>query len=359
MISTQKLTELFSLIHLGSHTTIEGITAIKHPQPNYIIPLFKMNLKLKDILLHSFTQGNCFLIPQKLFDSIKTQYPQILTEEILQQKSFFLTEDFGKAFISLLHFFNPYPKPEPVITLTTDLKGRITEEDKKRLVKINSSIAEDVFIGGQVLIGRNTTIATGSVLMGNNYIGAGVELKTGVILHPQVVIHHGTTIGKRTVLHAGTVIGSDGFGYEQTTEGMVKIPQIGKVIVGNDVEIGSNCSIDRATLNHTKIGDRVKIDNLVQIGHNVIIGDDCIIVSQTGIAGSCTIGNRVVIGGQVGIADNVQIGDDVKIVSKSGIYAGKIIPAKAILRGIPAIEHLKQSRIDVLLRDMVKNKSNS
>ena len=147
----------------------------------------------------------------------------------------------------------------------------------------------------------------------------------------------GTGIGDRVVLHAGVVLGSDGFGFAQSRAGMEKFPQIGRVIVEDDVEIGANTTIDRAALGETRIGRGTKIDNLVQLGHNVQVGKNSIIVAQVGVAGSTVIGDRVILAGQVGVAGHLSIGDGCRVGAKSGI--GKTLPPNTDVSGIPAIPH--------------------
>jgi UDP-3-O-[3-hydroxymyristoyl] glucosamine N-acyltransferase len=164
------------------------------------------------------------------------------------------------------------------------------------------------------------------------------------------VVRERVTVGDRVVIHANATIGADGFGYLQRNGRNRKIPQVGTVVVEDDVEIGSNTAIDRARSGVTRIGRGTKIDNLVQIGHNCDIGEDCIIVSQSGISGSCTLGRHVVMGGQVGIADHLRIGDGAQIVGQSGL--SNDVPAGQIVRGSPAIEFNRYMRELAVLRKL-------
>lgn len=198
------------------------------------------------------------------------------------------------------------------------------------------TIGEGVGIGPFTCIGSNSVIGDRTLIMAQCYIGREVVIGSGCIIYPGVIILDRCKIGNRVIIHSGTVIGSDGFGYAQDEAGEhVKIPQLGTVVIEDDVEIGANCTIDRATFGETRIKQGTKIDNLVMIAHNVTIGQKCILAGQTGIAGSSTVGDGVIIAGQVGIADHVTIGDGVRIGAKSGI-ASNVKPHVDII-GIPAI----------------------
>jgi UDP-3-O-[3-hydroxymyristoyl] glucosamine N-acyltransferase len=167
------------------------------------------------------------------------------------------------------------------------------------------------------------------------YIGHQSRVGADCVLYPNVVIRERITLGDRVIVHGGSVIGADGFGYEPDGDKLRKQEQFGTVVVEDDVEIGANVTVDRARFDVTRIGRGTKIDNLVQIAHNVILGEGCIIVSQVGIAGSARIGKNVVLAGQVGIVGHLTIGDNVKVAAQSGI--GKDIPAEEVYFGSPAI----------------------
>ncbi len=209
------------------------------------------------------------------------------------------------------------------------------------------SIAEQVSIFPRVVIGDNVTIEASVTIHPGCIIGSNCYIGKGSILHSNVTIYDAARIGNRVAIHSGTVIGSDGFGYAWDGKRHIKIPQRGLVIIEDDVEIGANCTIDRATFGETRIGAGTKIDNLVQIGHNVTIGPNSIIVAQVGIAGSSSIGAGAVLGGQVGISGHITVGDGVKIAAQSGV--SKNISAGQTVIGSPALpyrEWLKQqSRI--------------
>ncbi|VAX31890.1 UDP-3-O-[3-hydroxymyristoyl] glucosamine N-acyltransferase [hydrothermal vent metagenome] len=195
------------------------------------------------------------------------------------------------------------------------------------------------FLAGGVAVGDRTVVYPGV------FIGKGSSLGEDCIVHPNVTIREGVTIGSRVIIHPGAVIGSDGFGYVFSDGRHRKIPQVGGVIVGDDVEIGASVTIDRATTGNTIIGEGTKIDNLVQVGHNVSIGKHCIIVAQVGIGGSTEIGNYVTLAGQVGVSDHVQIEDGCVVGAMSGVV-GRL--QKGTYSGIPVMPHFKWLRVRAL-----------
>ncbi|MCL6498540.1 MAG: UDP-3-O-(3-hydroxymyristoyl)glucosamine N-acyltransferase, partial [Firmicutes bacterium] len=181
-----------------------------------------------------------------------------------------------------------------------------------------AQLGRDVAIHPFAYVGDAAVIGDGCTLYPGAVVGARCVLGTGVILHPHVVLYDDTQIGARTEIHAGSVIGGDGFGYRLQDGRHVKVPQTGRVVIGEDVEIGANCTIDRGTFEATEIGDGSKIDNLVMIGHNNKIGRHNILCGQVGIAGSCKTGDYVVMAGQAGIKDHVEIGDRAIVGAQAG-----------------------------------------
>jgi UDP-3-O-[3-hydroxymyristoyl] glucosamine N-acyltransferase len=192
------------------------------------------------------------------------------------------------------------------------------------------------------------------------FVGEDSSIGEESVLYPNVSIYPRTVIGKRVILHSGVVVGADGFGYVKEGKKNVKIPQMGKVEIEDDVEIGANTTIDRATLGKTIIRRGVKIDNLVQVAHNVVVGEDSIIVAQVGIAGSTKIGSNVTLGGQVGVADHVEIGDNVMVGAQSGVpsdlapnqaYAGSpVLPHREWLRVVnisPKLPEMRRTLIEI------------
>lgn len=191
-------------------------------------------------------------------------------------------------------------------------------------------------------IGKNVSVGPLS------YIGEDVEIGEGTILYPSVTLLRGTRIGARVIIHSGTVIGSDGFGFNPAGSQWEKIPQIGCVVIEDDVEIQANCVIDRATMGETRIGKGTKIDNLVHIAHNVQIGPNCAITAQAGIAGSAVIGAHVVSGGQIGVAPGTRVGDNVEIAAQAGIASD--IESNSRVAGFPAQDTKKEFKVIALAR---------
>ena len=228
------------------------------------------------------------------------------------------------AFARLMSVFKPMTLPEAGISLAASIHP-------------GASIGKGVSIQPFVVIEEGARIGDKAVLYAGACVGRGAVIGADTILYQGVVVREGCIVGERVIIHCNSVIGSDGFGYTQDAGRYVKIPQTGIVRIEDDVEIGACVTIDRATLGETVIGRGTKIDNLVQIAHNVRIGSDTVIVAQVGIAGSSSVGSRVQIGGQVGVAGHIEIGDDVMIGAQSGI-TGDVAP-KRVVSGYPAIPH--------------------
>ena len=204
-------------------------------------------------------------------------------------------------------------------------KKRGADVHPSAMIAETAEIGGDVFIGAFTCVGENSTIGGGTHLRAGAKVGDNVIVGRNCVLHPNVFIEDGCTVGDNVVLHAGVVIGSDGFGYVRDTERYIKFPQIGTVVIENDVEIGANSCIDRGALGETRIGRGTKIDNLVQIAHNVQIGKRVIIAAQTGISGSTVIEDDCVIGGQVGMGDHALVKSGAIIGSQAGVLPGKIV----------------------------------
>jgi len=197
-------------------------------------------------------------------------------------------------------------------------------------------------------IGRGSKVGSNTVIYPFVFVGDEVEIGEDCVIYPMVSIREGVKIGNRVIIHSGAVIGSDGYGFIPSEEGAEKIPQVGIVVIEDDVEIGANVTIDRATIGETRIGKGTKIDNLVQVAHNVVVGKDVLIAALCGIAGSSRIGDRVMMGGQVGVKDHVSIGERSVIAGKSGVT--KDIPPGSFVSGFPAIDHREDLRIGAFIR---------
>ncbi len=205
-----------------------------------------------------------------------------------------------------------------------------------------ASVAKSAVIGKRVtiepfaVISEDAQIGDGAVIRSHAYVGRKVRIGAGSLLHPSVMIYDGCEIGAAVIIHASSVIGADGFGYVAGPEGQAKVPQVGNVIIEDDVELGACVTVDRATIGSTRICRGAKIDNMVQIGHNVTIGPHTVISAQTGISGSSKIGAHVTMGGKVGVGDHVEIGDWTMVGAGSGFPSGKKVPGKQIVFGEPA-----------------------
>ena len=222
------------------------------------------------------------------------------------------------------------------------------------VVDPSAKLGQGVCIGPNVVVSPNAEIGDNTKILANSYIGSNVKIGTNCFFHPGVNVGDRVKVGNNVILHHGVSLGADGFSFvtenpdnieQARKDGVIKeteqkhviykIPSIGAVVIGNNVEIGANAAIDRGTIEDTVIGDDTKIDDLVMIGHNCKIGKGCLIISQVGIAGSCVIGDRVVIAGQAGLADHLEIGSDTIIAAKAGV--SKSFPERSIVVGIPAM----------------------
>tara|TARA_B100001250_G_C19788250_1_gene785186 strand:- start:230 stop:1231 length:1002 start_codon:yes stop_codon:yes gene_type:complete len=201
----------------------------------------------------------------------------------------------------------------------------------KANIHSKSKIGDNVFIGDFSIIEENVSIGENCYIGPNTFVGQNTKIKSGSTIGPNVTIYDNTEIGQNCFLGAGSVIGSDGFGFYNSQNKLFKIPHLGKVIIKNNVEIGSNNTIDRGTFENTIIENGVKMDNLIQIAHNVIIGEHTVIAAQTGIAGSTKLGHHCMIGGQVAISEHLEIGNNVKIAGKSGVI--KNVSNNSIIQG--------------------------
>jgi UDP-3-O-[3-hydroxymyristoyl] glucosamine N-acyltransferase len=214
--------------------------------------------------------------------------------------------------------------------------------DERAAIARSASIGENSHVGPYVTVGDDVTIGRKAVIYPGCYVGDGTTLGDDVTLFPNVVIYDGSTIGNRVTIHAGSVIGQDGLGYAPHRGQWIKIPQVGRIIIEDDVEVGANCSFDRATLGVTRVGKGTKFSNNVVIGHGAVVGEHCMIVGHVGIAGSATIGNRVTLAGQVGVTGHLKIADDVKVGAQSGVNTS--LKAAGEYVGSPAVDRVAFGR---------------
>lgn len=233
-------------------------------------------------------------------------------------------------------------------TILATYKKMITEQlhgiQQPVYISTSANIGENVYIGAFSYVGENVVIGDNVKIFPQVFLGDNTRIDEGTILYPGVKIYHECVIGKRVTVHANSIIGSDGFGFAPQKDGTFKkVPQIGNVIIEDDVEVGANATIDRATLGSTLIKAGAKLDNLIQVAHNVEVGNNTVIAAQAGISGSTKIGSNVMIGGQAGIVGHITIADGVKIGAQSGV-SKSIKVADSMVVGSPAVEYISALR---------------
>ncbi|OIO37772.1 MAG: hypothetical protein AUJ75_03630, partial [Candidatus Omnitrophica bacterium CG1_02_49_10] len=233
------------------------------------------------------------------------------------------------CFAKLLGLYMPADKPKPGV-------------HKAAVIGAGAEIAKSAHIGAYAVIGEGSKVDSGAVISSGVIIGESVYIGEDTVINPNVTVYKGVSIGKRVIIHGGGVIGGDGFGYAKDGDSYYKVPQVGNVVIEDDVEIGSNVTIDRATIGSTIIKRGTKIDNLVQIGHNDIIGENSVICAQTGISGSSVVGRRCTFAGQVGVSDHVNIGENVIVGAQSGIPSD--VEGNQVLLGSPVVPIMQAKR---------------
>src|SRR5450759_2094996 len=257
---------------------------------------------------------------------------------VLVNKSFVPSQ---KVEATLIKVENSYEAFASLLRLVDQARPRKKGIHATAIIESTSKIGSDVFIGPYAYIGENCIIGDGCAIYPQVYIGDNTKLGNNCTINPGVKIYHDCILGEGCIIHAGTVIGSDGFGFApQSDSEFMKIPQLGNVVLEDHVEIGANVTIDRATMGSTIIRKGVKLDNLIQIGHNVEVGENSVMAAQTGLAGSSKIGKNCMVGGQVGIAGHNKIANGTKIGAQAGIL-GDIKEENTVIIGTPAID-LKQ-----------------
>lgn len=317
--SAKQIADILSGEVIGDPSVmVNSLSKIEEGKPNTLT--FLANMKYEPFV---YETAASVVIVNATFEPAKT-LPDSLT--------MIKVADAYSCFAKLLSFYEEMRAPQPRI-------------EQPSFIAESASVGDNVYVGAFAYIGANVKIGTGVKIYPNAYIGDNVELGDGSVVHPNASVYHDCKVGKNCVIHAGAVVGADGFGFAPDEQGnFQKVPQIGNVILEDRVEIGANCTIDRATLGSTILREGVKIDNLVQVAHNVEIGKNAAMAAQSGVAGSTKIGERVLIGGQAGISGHIKIADDTKIVAQTGV-PGNVKSSGKTLMGSPgiAIEDFKKS----------------
>jgi UDP-3-O-[3-hydroxymyristoyl] glucosamine N-acyltransferase len=288
-----------------SEFPVSGVAGLEEAQTNQI----SFVVGPKYVQKAHESKAGALIVPPKLRDIDK---PLIITDNPYL------------AFAKVLSLFAPKCRTPLGVTSKAHIGAEVKLGD-------NVSIQPNVYLGDSAVLGDRV------VLYGGVYVGSEVFIGHDSIIYPNVTILDRCIIGNRVIIHSGTVVGSDGFGFARDGSSYFKIPQVGIVQIDDDVEIGANCTIDRATMGKTWIQRGAKIDNLVQIAHNVVVGEDSIIIAQVGISGSTKVGKNVILAGQVGVIGHLEIGDNVQVGAQSGI--AKSIPSGQKVAGSPAISH--------------------
>jgi len=303
----------------ASDQIILGVSDIKDGAPNTVTFLF--NPKHQELV--NQTQASAIVVSDVT---------------LLIDKSGIVVDNPRLAMAKVLEIFEPQDNIEKGIHATV-------------VIPKSAKIGKNVNIGTFTVIGQNTKIGNDVIIHNNVSIGNDVIIGSNVEIFPQVAIYPRTSLGNNTIIDMGTVIGSSGYGYETKNDIHYKIPQIGSVIIENDVEIGANCTIDRGTIGNTIIGQGTKLDNLVHVAHNVKIGKGCLLMGQVGIAGSAEIGDYCIFAGHSAVRDGVKIGNGAVFVAKSG--ATKSLPGDKIYAGMPARELREKNKRDAAYSQIV------
>ena len=254
---------------------------------------------------------------------------------------------------TLVRVDNAYESVAKLLTLYESMKQKKTGVSDKAYISPSAKIGEDCYVAPFAYIGDNVVVGNGTTVHPNAVICDNASVGEDCIIYPNVTIYHDCKVGNRVILHAGAVIGADGFGFAPTANGYDKIPQIGIVTIEDDVEIGANTCVDRSTMGTTIIRKGVKLDNLVQIAHNVDVGSHTVMSAQVGVAGSCKIGEWCMLGGQVGVAGHITVGDRTYAGAQSGIPGGRMIKnGNCTVMGYPAIEQKNFARSAAVYKNL-------
>ena len=245
---------------------------------------------------------------------------------------------------------NAYESLAKLMKLYESVKPRKRGVSTMASVAASATIGQNVYIGPFVYIGERVVIGDNTIIEANTSVGDGATIGSDCILYSNVTVYHGCKVGNRCMLHAGSVVGSDGFGFAPGADGYDKIPQIGIAVLEDDVELGANTCIDRATMGATVVKRGVKLDNMVQVAHNVVIDEHTVMAAQSGIAGSTKVGRWCMVGGQAGISGHIKIGNQVKVGGHSGVSNN--VQDEKVVMGYPAFEHAQFARASVIFKKL-------
>ncbi len=323
MITLRKLASIIGGTVIGApEQIILGVSDIKEGAPDTVTFLF--NPKHQDLIKQ--TSASVIIVSDAT---------------LLNDKNGIVVDNPRLAMTKVLKLFEPQKDREKGIHATA-------------IIHKSAQIGKNVDIGALSIIGQNVKIANGTIIHSNISISDNVTIGTNVVIYPQVAIYSRTNIGNNVIVDMGTVIGSSGYGYETENDIHHKIPQIGSVVIEDDVEIGANCTIDRGTIDNTVIGKGTKLDNLVHIAHNVKIGKGCLLMGLVGIAGGTIIGNYCIFAGQCGVTNGINIGDRAIFVAKTGVT--KSLPGDKIYAGMPAREVHEKNKRDAAYSQIISLK---
>lgn len=251
---------------------------------------------------------------------------------------------------TLIKTANAYESLAKLMALYESVKPKKTGVSSMASVAPSATIGQNVYIAPFVYIGERAVIGDNTAIEANTSVGDGATVGSDCILYSNVTIYHGCKVGNRCILHAGSVVGADGFGFAPGVNGYEKIPQIGIAILEDDVEIGANTCIDRATMGATIIKRGVKLDNMVQVAHNVVVDEHTVMAAQSGVAGSTKVGRWCMVGGQAGISGHIKLGNQVKVGGHSGV-TNNVQDGKSMM-GYPAFEHTQFARASVIFKKL-------
>jgi UDP-3-O-[3-hydroxymyristoyl] glucosamine N-acyltransferase len=258
----------------------------------------------------------------------------------------------GRIEATLIKVENAYEAFASLLRMVDQARPRKTGIHSLAVIELSATVGKDVYIGPNAYIGENCTVSDGCSIYPQVYIGDNTIIGKECKIFSGVKIYHDCIVGEKCIIHAGTVIGSDGFGFAPQSENeYMKIPQLGNVVIEDHVEIGANVTIDRATMGSTILRKGVKLDNLIQIAHNVEIGENTVIAAQTGIAGSAKVGKNCMFGGQIGIAGHIKIANGTKIGAQTGVL-GEIKEENTIILGTPAIEYKQFLKSSIIFKKL-------